>query len=225
MTLILIPGHMCGPWLYQPQLAAFPEAHIADVTQDDSVAGMASRVLRDHPGQLVLAGLSLGGMVAMEAMAEAPERISGVCLMATDPTAAREREIAWRQSLVLEGLAPYRQTFVKQFFRHNEDVAERLGPKTLAQMAETPEHVTRAQIRALDTRREMIALIDRYSGPAEIVVGTEDRVCPPKLHRALTEALPNADLTEIQGAGHIATLEAADVCTSAISRLLARIST
>lgn len=224
MTLIFIPGHMCDAWLYAPQLAAFPRARIADVTRDDTVAGMAARLLADHDGPLTLVGLSLGGMVAMEAMAMAPDRIRGVCLMATDPTAARDKEITWRQGLVAQGLDSYRQTFVRQFFRHYPAVADRLGPATLAQMSQTPDEITHAQIHALDTRREMIPLIGGYPGHVEIVVGTEDRVCPPSLHHPLADALPNAHLTEVPGTGHIATLEAPDASNQAISRLLDRLS-
>ena len=46
-TLILIPGHMCGPWLYEPQLRTFPGTQLADVTRDDTIQGMAKRLLAD----------------------------------------------------------------------------------------------------------------------------------------------------------------------------------
>lgn len=222
--LILIPGHMCGPWLYAPQMAAFPSAALADVTQDDSVQGMAARLLADTAGQLILAGLSLGAMVAIEAMAQAPERVAGACVMATDPTPAREKEVAWRQGLLAEGLDHYRQTFVGQFFRHDPAVADRLGPQTLSKMAETPEDVTRTQARALDTRRDMAPLIASYPGPVEIVVGSEDRVCPPRLHVALADALSQANLEQVDGAGHILSLEAPEASNQAISRLLDRLA-
>ena len=88
-----IPGHLCDAWLYVPQLMAFSGARptvFADTHQDDSLGAMAERLLGEAPGRFVLAGLSMGGMVAMEVRARAPERVAGAVLMDTDPSRARE---------------------------------------------------------------------------------------------------------------------------------------
>ena len=55
-------------------------------------------------------------------------------------------------------------------------------------------------------------------------MGAEDRVCPPRLHRKLAEALADAVLTEIPGCGHIATLEAPETVTDRLRSLADRIS-
>ena len=93
--IIWIPGHLCGPWLYAPQLAVFGgerEAIMADTISDDSLGAMAERLLAGAPERFVLAGLSMGGMVAMEVLARAPERVAGAVLMDTESiVCARER--------------------------------------------------------------------------------------------------------------------------------------
>jgi pimeloyl-ACP methyl ester carboxylesterase len=221
--LIFVPGHMCGPWLYAPQMALWPDAALADTAQDDTVAGMAERVLASAPQHFAIAGLSMGGMVAMEVMARAPERVLGACLMDTDPNAAREREVDWRAGLLADGVDHYIGTFVERFYLHDPTVAARLGPMTREKMAITREPVIRAQVNALDTRREMAPLISGYRGAVEIIVGAEDRVCPPKVHAPLLEALPNAVLTEIPGCGHIATLEAPQAVNERLDAWLTRI--
>lgn len=225
LPLVWIPGHLCGPWLYAPQLAVFGGARetvIAETTRDDDLGAMAERLLAQAPGRFVLAGLSMGGMVAMEVLARAPERVAGAALMDTDPGPAGEKESAWRAGLLGNGLEAYVETFVRQFFRHDVAVAERLGPLTRQMMAETPEAVAEAQARALDARRQMVPLLAGYAGPVEVIVGAEDRVCPPRLHDPLAEALAEATLTVVPHCGHLATIEAPEAVNARILALLER---
>lgn len=225
MNVVLVPGHLCDASLYAPQAEALAghAVSIADTGEDDTIGGMADRLLARAPGQFAIIGLSMGGMVAMEVMARAPKRVLGACLMDTDPTPAREREVAWRRGLLDEGFETYVETFVGRFYAHDAEVAARLGPETRARMLAVPEPVARAQARALDSRREMAPLVAGFAGPVEIVVGAEDRVCPAKLHAPLAAALPGARLTEIPGCGHIATLERPAEVNDRIAALLARI--
>lgn len=223
VAVVLVPGHLCaGEWLYAPQIDVLGarEIVLADTTRDDTVGGMAERLLGNAPERFVIAGLSMGGMVAMEVMARAPERVVAACLMDTDPTAARPREAEWRRGLLDQGLAAYVETFVGRFFLHDEEEAARLGPEIRERMLLTPEPVARAQARALDTRREMAPLIAGFPRPVEILVGSEDRVCPRKLHEPLCDALPAARLTVIQDCGHIATLECAADVNAHLVRLI-----
>ncbi|QPH55506.1 alpha/beta fold hydrolase [Pontivivens ytuae] len=223
MTLILVPGHLCDARLYAPQLERFPEATVAEVTQDDSIAGMADRLLARAPERFAIAGLSMGGMVAMQVMATAPERVTGACLIATDPTPARNKEKAWRaeqQAAVrAQGLGTFIDTFSNAFFAHDPEVAARLGAPVRAMMADTPEAIYRRQSTALDTRPDLRPAMAACPVPTQIVVGSEDRICPPKLHHALADTMPDATLTVIEGCGHLASLERADIVSAAIARI------
>ena len=48
-----------------------------------TIPEMAAALLQQHPGRLVLCGVSMGGMIAMEAARQAPERIAGLALLGT----------------------------------------------------------------------------------------------------------------------------------------------
>jgi pimeloyl-ACP methyl ester carboxylesterase len=229
LPIVWVPGHLCGPWLYAPQMAVFGGARetiVADTLSDDSIGAMAERLLTRVPERFVVAGLSMGGMVAMEVLARAPERVAGAVLMDTDPSRAREKEIDWRSGLLAkaeqDGLDAYVEKFVRRFYMHDVSVAERLGPLTRQMMAQTPVPIARAQANALDTRREMVPLIAGYGGPVEVIVGAEDKVCPPLLHGPITAALPGAVYTEIPACGHIATVEAPGPINARIDALFAR---
>lgn len=217
--LVLVPGHMCGAWLYAPQLAMVPDAILADVTSDDSTGAMADRLLATAPPRFHIAGLSMGAMVAMEVMARAADRVISACLMATDPGAARQQEVDWRAGLWAKGFEGYLDTFTSRFFMHNADTAARLGPMTRAEMGKTPEAIARAQATALDTRRDMIPLLAGCPVPTEILVGAEDRVCPPKIHQPLASAFRNAKLSVVPDCGHILTLDQPTPATEALQRL------
>ncbi|MCL5777120.1 alpha/beta hydrolase [Limibaculum sp. FT325] len=231
IPIVWVPGHLCGAWLYAPQLARFGSEHptvIADTTRDDDIGAMAVRLLDAAPARFIVVGLSMGGMVAMEAMARAPERVAGAVLMDTDPTPARPKERDWRASLLAEarrkGIAAYVDRFVPGFFAHDAEVAARLGPLVRAMALETPPEVVRAQARALDRRRDMLGPIAGFGAPVEVIVGGADRICPPRLHPPIAEACAAAVLTELPGIGHIATLEAPDAVNARIADLLARVA-
>ena len=217
--MILVPGHMCGEWLYAPQMAALPDTGLADVTQDDSIEAMAMRLLADAPARFHIAGLSMGAMVAMEVMAKAPERVASACLMATDPGPARAQEVEWRAGLWQEGFETYLDTFTGRFFGHDPETEARLRPMTRAGMGATPEDVARTQARALDTRRDMVPLLAGCDIPTEILAGAEDKVCPPKIHMKLADALASATLTVVPDCGHILTLEKPAPAILALDRL------
>jgi pimeloyl-ACP methyl ester carboxylesterase len=122
-----------------------------------------------------------------------------------------------------DGLEDYVGKFVRRFYMHDASVAGRLGPLTRQMMAKTPIEVARAQARALDTRREMVPLIAGYAGPVEVIVGAEDKVCPPVLHGPIAAALSGSVYTEIPDCGHLATIEAPGLVNARIAALLARV--
>jgi pimeloyl-ACP methyl ester carboxylesterase len=225
--ILWVPGHLCDARLYAPQLEALG-GRVAEVTHADSIAEMASRLLAGAPARFVVAGLSMGGMVAMETMAREPGRIAGAVLMDTDPCAARERERAWRAremaGLRAEGPEGYVSRFTAKFFAHDAGTEALFGPKVRAMAAAMPAEVIEAQARALDAREDMLERIAGFGAPVEVIVGEADRVCPPRLHWPIAAACRDALLTHIPDCGHIATLEAPVEIEERVAALLARLA-
>ena len=106
-TLVLVPGMLCDHRLFSPQTAALADCAdiiVADVAHADSITGMAMRLLTTVDAHaFVLAGLSMGGIVAMEAYRLAPERILALGLMATNHCAATPEFAAIRSGQVERG--------------------------------------------------------------------------------------------------------------------------
>ncbi|RED18730.1 alpha/beta fold hydrolase [Pontivivens insulae] len=220
MTLVLVPGHLCDARLYAPQLADYPDALVADVTRDDTVVGMAARLLDMAPATFSLAGLSMGGMVAMEVMRQAPDRVTSALLLATDPTPAREKEVAWRADMNDAGLPAFARTFSQMFFAHDADCATRLRPDAEAMMIEMGGALYLRQSHALNTRPDLREAMASCSVPTLILAGSEDRICPPRLHHDLADTMLNAQLQVIEGCGHIITLERPDRVNAALGQIV-----
>src|ERR1700674_1030167 len=95
--LALLPGALCDAALWRHQIADLgdiADVRVGDLTRDDSVGGMATRALGNLPPRFALAGLSLGGYVALEIMRRAPERVTRLALLDTsarpEPSAEAE---------------------------------------------------------------------------------------------------------------------------------------
>jgi len=73
-------------------------------------------------------------------------------------------------------------------------------------------------IVGLDLRAELRSV----DLPATVVVGTADRLTPPRRARELATCLPGAELTVLEGAGHMAMLERRQEVNAALVRLADR---
>jgi len=104
LPVVLIPGLLDSARLYAGQIPALWRSGavmVADHTRDDSMAGIARRILAGAPARFALVGLSMGGYVAFEILRQAPERVSRLALLDTtarpdtpEQGAARRAQIA-----------------------------------------------------------------------------------------------------------------------------------
>jgi pimeloyl-ACP methyl ester carboxylesterase len=114
LPVVLVPGLLCSARLYAPQVAAlwpFGPVTVADHRRDDSMSAIATRILANAPPRFALAGLSMGGYIAITMLRLAPERIAKLALLDTsarsdtvEQSAAREKLIAMAQAGRLDDL-------------------------------------------------------------------------------------------------------------------------
>src|SRR5215468_5928325 len=104
LPVVLVPGLNCSARLYVEQIPAlwrFGQVTVADHTRDDSMAAIAARILAAAPPRFALAGLSMGGYIALTILQQAPERVQKLALLDTsarpetpEQTARRKPQIA-----------------------------------------------------------------------------------------------------------------------------------
>src|SRR5229473_3087692 len=100
---VLIPGLLCTPRLYAEQIPALwrcGPVMIADHTRDDTMAAIAARILAAAPARFALAGLSMGGYIALEIMRRAPDRVIRLALLDTGARADTPEQIERRNERI-----------------------------------------------------------------------------------------------------------------------------
>ncbi|MFN3644034.1 MAG: alpha/beta fold hydrolase [Gemmobacter sp.] len=220
--LVLIPGMMCDARLYAPQIAALNRrpVMVAPCTEGDSMAGLAAAVLAAAPPRFALAGLSMGGIVAMEVVRQAPDRVERLCLMDTNAKAESDAIRATRGPQVDRVMAGGLETVMRDEMMpaYLDPGADRPDIRDLCldmALALGPEVFAR-QSQALATRPDQQATLAAWTGPALVLCGAADRLCPLHRHEAMHALMPQSRLAVIAGAGHLPTLEQPEATTAEI---------
>jgi pimeloyl-ACP methyl ester carboxylesterase len=212
--LVLLPGLLCDQLLFAPQLpalASLRQVLIPDMTQDDSIEGMARRVLDTAPDRFALAGLSMGGYVALEIMRLAPERVSRLALLDTRARSDTPEETARRRGLLeLSAKGEFRGVTPRllPLLIHPDRLADDALTGVVMAMAEAVgrEGFFRQQ-QALIAREDRRDLLGTIAVPTLVLCGREDALTPLAMHLELAAAIREATLVVIPNCGHLAPLE------------------
>ena len=221
---------MCDARLFGPQLARFSAERAVQVgclTGADSVEALAARVLDAAPATFALAGLSMGGIVAMEIVRVAPERVRALALLDTNPRAEPEDVARGRAEQVERvragGLVEVMRDELKPRYladgpRRDETLAlcmamaVALGPDAFARQA-----------RAISTRPDQTGSLPDVAVPTLVLMGASDGLCPLDRHELMHALIPGSTLEVLPGAGHLPTLERPDDANAALERWLRRL--
>ena len=227
-ALVLVPGLLCDERLWRHQAEGLADLAgrvlVPDVTGGDSVAEMARGILDVAPGRFSLAGLSMGGYVALEVMRQAPDRVEALALL--DTSARPDTPEQTEARLALIGLA--RTGRFDEVWRgllpkivHPDRVGDPELRTTVREMAHAVgpggfERQERAIIGRPDSRDDLIGI----SCPTLILCGRDDALTPPHLHEELADGIPGARLRQIENCGHLSTLERPEAVTNAMREWL-----
>lgn len=223
--IVLMPGLLCDGSVFTHQIAALSrhaDVKVADFSQADSIEGMARVALGLFEGPVSLIGFSMGGRAALQAIRLAPARVKRLCLMDTGATPAREGEPAQRQPLVdlayREGMAALAAKWLPPMVHVDREAdAALIGPLTEMVKRATPDQHAR-QINALLTRPDARPVLAGIRCPVLVMVGRQDRWSTLAQHEELAAAIPGAELSVIEDAGHFACTEQPEAVTAALMR-------
>jgi pimeloyl-ACP methyl ester carboxylesterase len=227
VPLALLPGLLCDAALWRAQVEALSdiaEPWVADFTTQDSIAAMADSVLAAMPPRFALAGLSMGGYVALEAIARAPERIERLALLDTrhrrddDETTARRRGlIELAEKGQFKGVTPR----ILPLFIHEARLADAELTGTVTAMAErVGKDAFVSQQRAIIGRRDHAATLVDIHVPTLVVCGRQDALTPLADSQAMAAGIAGARLLVIEDCGHLSSLERPEAVNTALRRWL-----
>jgi pimeloyl-ACP methyl ester carboxylesterase len=215
-TLVLLPGLLCDHALWEPQIAPLSDAcvpWVADLTRDDSFAPMAARVLAEAPAQrFALAGLSMGGYVAMEIMRQAPERVTRLALLDTRATLDTPEETVRRREFMRLAQTEHGFTAITTrmlpLLVHPARAKDEPLIRVIGEMAQRigVEGYLRQQ-NAIISRPDFRPDLRRIEGPTLALCGRQDVLTPLEKHEEIARLIPTARLVIIEECGHLSTLE------------------
>jgi pimeloyl-ACP methyl ester carboxylesterase len=224
LPTVLIPGLLCTPRLYAEQLPAlwrFGPVMVADHTRDDSMGGIARRILADAPPRFALVGLSMGGYVTFEIMRQAPQRVAKLALLDTqarpdapEQTEGRKRQIEMAEGGKFDGIAALLFPRFVAAARHGDRALEAVV-RTMASDTGAAAFVRQqtAIMNRVDSRPGLAAI----GCPALVVVGEQDTLTPPDRAAEMASAIPNARQVVVPECGHLCTLERPEAVTQALT--------
>ncbi len=212
--LVLIPGLACDAamWQHQLDVLATYQTLVTDVhTRHSTISAMARALLDEQPGDLILCGASMGGIVAMEAVRQAPQRIKGLALLGTnarpetdDVRKLRELAVTMFESGRAAEVLRANVALAFHASRSNDavlvrtymDLVLRAGARQLVQ-----------QNRAIMARPDARLHLPSITCPVLVLCGDSDQLTPPECSQEIAALVPQARLVMLPECGHMLTME------------------
>ena len=234
-NLLLIPGLLCSPRLFALQVGALadlaeivvPDWRRAPLTIWDTWASAARWIVDQMPpGKFALAGLSLGGMLAVEIMQIAADRVTKLALLDTGMRNQDETERAIRRARIrLANEGHFELVLGLQMSRFIP--AYRLPDKTLVDevmtmCGEIGVEIYRRQEELAAIRADRRPDLPKIKCPTIVVCGRDDAATPLFLSEEMAAAIASSELVVIEKCGHLISMEKPEETTGILRRWLSR---
>ena len=161
-----------------------------------------------------LAGLSLGGQVAMWLAAHAPQRVDRLALVCTAARFGTAQLWAERAATVRsEGTAAVADAVIGRWFTP-DFAAGHAGVVAWARrlLTSTPAEAYAACCDALRDA-DLTAALPAITAPTLVIAGAADPAAPPEAAHRIAAGVPGARVAVVPDAAHLATVEQPDTVT------------
>ncbi len=177
-----------------------------------------------------LCGLSMGGRIVLDFHDHFPQRVASLILADTFPgfddsftQEGRERFVRERRQPLVEGKEP-------------ADIAPLVAPTLVSPSA--PESVVQelvdsmcllhkdSYIKTIEamTMYRPVSDLGRIAVPVQVIVGSDDKLTPPKVARAMAADIAGARLLELEHTGHLSNIERPEAFNACLLGFLADVT-
>ncbi|MDA3938004.1 MAG: alpha/beta hydrolase [Spirochaetia bacterium] len=228
--IVFLPGLLCTELLfsYQQENLAGNYSSKCLVLPDGITMEEISGVLWEGiSGSVILVGLSMGGIAAMEMYRQHPDRISGMVFLDTNCRDEVEAVSAERYKLVelAKKIGPGEMSLRKllPFLVHPSRTGDPLIRNAVYDMAEKYGlNRLRSHAEALSLRRNYSGTLGSVNCPVLIIHGKEDKLCPKEYHQHIKTLISKSRRIEIDNCGHLSSLEKHDLVSTHLNTWLSR---
>ena len=208
--LVLLPGMGCTAALWTA--LDLPRGPVVPVLEQPSLDAEVDRLLAILPDRFALAGLSLGAIVAMALVRRAPQRVTRLALLSTNPNAPTARQYAgWAEQrrMLAEGSARDLQRTLLPSLLSPRVLEGRpdLVSLTLGMADELGDEVYDRQLQLQGTRVDERPGLTRIGCPTLVLAARDDRLCGLDRHTEIAALVPGAELAVVEDCGHLSPLE------------------
>lgn len=232
LPLVVIGGTLCDVRIWSPVLGDGDAIKIVagqtlggDISATGDMTTYASDLLQDLPPRFCLIGFSLGGLIALEMIAQGPDRIAGLALICAGFGAETEAGAKTRRADEVRaekiGMAGH--------------AAQDIWPRFSAQsQAHAAEFLDMAQVIGLDlyrcqndlaiSRHDSLPRLGKIDVPVLLVTGDKDPLCPPMRHEIAEGKIANVKRVIIERAGHMICFDKLDELSRLIDEWTAEVS-
>lgn len=219
--LLLLPGMMCDARVFLPQIVALSRGRavqVGNTTDGDAIEDIAAQVLDTAPPRFALAGHGMGGIVAMEILRVAPERVTRLALIDTNAQSETPLVAAAREAQIVKARAGRLEDAIRDGVKAG-DLAP--GPrnagvlKLLMDMAlQIGPEVYIRQCRLMQRRADQQKTLRMARLPVLVLCGRHDQITPVRRHEFIATLMSHARLEVIEDAGHFPSLESPEATTA-----------
>lgn len=229
--VVLLPGLACDAELFAHQYPALSSGYAVTVTDVHTryatVPDMAAALLAEQVGPLVLIGVSMGGMVALEAARQAPQRVRGIALLGSSARPDTPELMRLRS----EAIGLFQQGRVEEVLRANAMFAfhpdvpgdGELVARYIAMVQRAGAAQLIRQNHAVMARADLRPALAGIGCPVLAACGDADVLTPPEHSREIVSAIRGARFETIRSSGHMLTMEQPEQVSALLLDWLARL--
>lgn len=240
--VLLVHGHPFDRSMWRPQVARLTGSGFRVVTPDlrgygqsksqNTKTGLdvfASDLVeladRLHLERFVLGGLSMGGQIVMQLVADHSGRVAAVVLADTfaglDTPQAKQARYDTADRITEEGMESYAEELLpKMISKQTRETRPDVEAHVRKMMRNAPKDGAAAALRGRAGRPDYTDGLENISVPTLVVVGSEDEFTPVADAELIHRKVRGSTLVVIEGAGHLPNLERETEFDEALSTFL-----